>query len=161
MTNSLELGVHDAHEPGITIGEFTAFTHEIEAAVVSGPDIDHAIAILGELTPFRSKEEANTMTFTEAMDASRAALSTSGIVKLAVEVGTMEPETTRLIVSRSGALALRSAREGGDENKALLKAKRQITWLNEGEFCQGIRTKPASVLVYHTLEGSPHIRALS
>ena len=90
----------------ISVGEFVPFG-DAEAAVLTGADVDRCVGILGTRPPFRDVTEARQMDFDHGMQARELAISDCRAVDLALFVGEKERSIRTIVLSKTGALALR------------------------------------------------------
>jgi len=91
----------------VTIGEFSPFTDGVEAAELSGSDVERCCAILATRPPFRDSEEAATLNFKDGMHAREIARIASGAMAVALETGRQDYFVRLAVFNRTGALALR------------------------------------------------------
>jgi hypothetical protein len=117
------------NKPILTVGEFLPFVDEIEIAEVSGPSVDRTCSILATRPFFRDKDEAELLSFEDQMTAFEMAVSSSGLMATAMEVGEAEDSVELVVFSKSGALAVRGTYSGVSIHDSALEA---ISWFDDG-----------------------------
>lgn len=95
-------------QDGIKVGEFLPFVGGVQAAVLSGNDVDRCVEILGTWPPFRDRSEAEQLTGRDLRDARLMAFEASDAMDLSWDVREIEESTDFVVMSKAGALALKS-----------------------------------------------------
>ena len=125
----------------IEIGEFTPFADDVEAAILAGIAVDRCTGILGTRPPFRDKDEANQIYIEDQREAQLMASSVSGAWDLSRDIGDLKRNIQLVIISKSGALALRSTREYIEPSVFHL-----AQFLDDGNRYLAINTYPAATI---------------
>lgn len=111
----------------IEVGEFVSLNEFVEIAELSGQDVARACGRLGMYAPFRNPVENDSLDFQDLQESKAAAIDTSRITHLAVDIGEKFPGISRVVFSRTGAIAIKST-----NSDALHDAFRMLEKLDEG-----------------------------
>lgn len=91
----------------LAIGEFEHFVEGVQIAEINGNDVVRCALVLSGRPPYRDASEAGLLCAVDLDEAMDLAASASCIDKLALDVGELEPSAYAILVSKTGALAIR------------------------------------------------------
>jgi hypothetical protein len=95
-----------SHED-ILIGDFLPFTEEVEIAVLSGMAVERCVDLIGNRPPFREVDEAARLSESHIGQMRNIACTKSIALSLSRKVNRIDRSVKTVIISSSGALALR------------------------------------------------------
>lgn len=124
----------------IKIGNFETFIDGVEAAEIEGLPVDRMTSMIAVRPPFRDPKEAELLSDDDLGDAVGMAVEASGAGQLALRVGMLDKESHLLVVSRSGALALRCGY--GEVRDEVIEL---ISLLDDGNFVASCLTQSVQV----------------
>lgn len=111
----------------LAIGEFQPFIDGIEAAVLSGSDVDQCVDKLGQRPAFGDGPGKANLTNGEFVKETRRAQKVTGARNLCMDIEDKEPTTDIIVISKTGAVALRG-RSGNTASEAIDLLQRLDGW---------------------------------